>query len=205
MGIDIRDGQQMECITCGLCIDACNEVMDKLGRQRGLIGYYTLTDEKAERAGTGGKPVWRHILRPRTILYTSLWSLVGVGLVVGLFVRSPIDIDVSPVRNPLFVTLADGTIRNAYDLRLRNMHHEPRKFALSFTADAPLRLTIQGMDGFDVTVPADQTAEVRLYLDAAPGTAAAEARMTEARLWITDLHNADRASADTHFSGKAQE
>ena len=45
----------------------------------------------------------------------------------------------------------------------------------------------------------------RLYLDAAPGTAAAEAQMTEVRLWITDLHNADRASADTHFSGSVQE
>ena len=42
MGIDIRDGQQLECITCALCIDACDGVMDKLGRERGLIAYSTL-------------------------------------------------------------------------------------------------------------------------------------------------------------------
>jgi polyferredoxin len=203
MGIDIRNGQQMECITCGLCIDACDEVMDRLGRERGLIGYFTLTDEKAERAGGQARPVWRHVLRPRTILYTSLWSLVGVGLLVALFVRPAIEIDVSPVRNPLYVTLSDGTIRNAYDLRLRNKHHEARDFALSFAAGAPLRLHVEGDEDVTVTVPADRTAEVRLYLEAAPGTAAAQAQMTDLRLWITDLHNADRAHADTHFSGAA--
>ena len=44
MGIDIRDGQQLECITCALCIDACDNVMDKLGKERGLISYATLAD-----------------------------------------------------------------------------------------------------------------------------------------------------------------
>jgi polyferredoxin len=204
MGIDIRNGQQMECITCGLCIDACDEVMLKLGRPRGLIDYFTLEDEQKERAGGQAKNIWKHIFRPRTILYSTLWSLVGVGLLVALFVRSPIEIDVSPVRNPLYVTLSDGTIRNAYDLRLRNKHHEARDFALSFSAEAPLGLRIEGDEDVTVTVPADQTAEVRLYLEAAPGTAAAEAPMTDVRLWITDLHNADRAHADTHFSGVDQ-
>jgi polyferredoxin len=51
MGIDIRDGQQMACITCGLCIDACDEVMDRIGKPRGLIGYLALSDEVRERAG----------------------------------------------------------------------------------------------------------------------------------------------------------
>ena len=45
MGIDIRDGQQMECITCGLCIDACDEMMVKVGKERGLIDYLALKDE----------------------------------------------------------------------------------------------------------------------------------------------------------------
>jgi polyferredoxin len=204
MGIDIRNGQQMECITCGLCIDACDEVMGRLGRDRGLIGYFTLTDERAERAGGKARPLWRHVLRPRTILYTSLWSLVGMGLLAALFVRSPIDLDVSPVRNPLYVILSDGTIRNAYDLRLRNKHHEARDFALSFTTEAPLRLRLEGTEGVTVSVPPDRTAEVRLYLEAARGTGAAGAAMTPVRLWITDLHDADRAHADTHFSGASQ-
>src|SRR5690606_29935478 len=42
MGIDIREGPQLECITCALCIDACNDVMDRVGRPLGLIEYTTL-------------------------------------------------------------------------------------------------------------------------------------------------------------------
>ena len=41
MGIDIRDGAQLECINCGLCIDACDAIMRKVERPRGLIGYDT--------------------------------------------------------------------------------------------------------------------------------------------------------------------
>jgi polyferredoxin len=40
-GIDIRDGLQHECIGCAACIDACDEVMDKMAYPRGLIRYTT--------------------------------------------------------------------------------------------------------------------------------------------------------------------
>src|SRR5690606_10033992 len=120
MGIDIRDGQQMECITCGLCIDACNEVMDKICKPRGLIGYIALKDETRERAGKKPVNVWKHILRPRTLLYFTLWGGIGVALIVALFMRSPIDFNITPARDPLYVQLADGGIRNIYTLRLRN-------------------------------------------------------------------------------------
>ncbi len=103
MGIDIRDGQQMECITCGLCIDACDDIMAKTGKPRGLVDYFALKDEPAERAGGGQVPIWKHVFRPRTILYTSLWALVGVGLIIALLMRSSIDMTVAPVRNPQFV------------------------------------------------------------------------------------------------------
>ncbi len=73
MGIDIRNGQQMACITCALCIDACNDIMDKIGKPRGLIDYMALKDETAERAGSPPKPLMAHILRLRTMLYT-LWA-----------------------------------------------------------------------------------------------------------------------------------
>ena len=92
VGIDIRDGQQLECITCALCIDACDEIMEKIGKPRGLIDYMALSDEGRERAGEPPRNIWRHILRPRTILYTSLWSLVGLGLVFALFIRPVIDL-----------------------------------------------------------------------------------------------------------------
>ncbi len=108
VGIDIRDGQQMECITCGLCIDACDDIMEKIGKPRGLIDYLALSDEPRERAGEKPRTAWFHIFRLRTMMYTTLWALVGIGLVFALFIRPELDMTVAPVRNPTFVTLSDG-------------------------------------------------------------------------------------------------
>ena len=90
----------MECITCALCIDACDDVMDKIGKPRGLIDYFALSDEAAERGGSAPAPLWKHVLRPRTLLYTVMWAAIGAGLVYALFIRSDIEMTVSPVRDP---------------------------------------------------------------------------------------------------------
>ncbi len=203
MGIDIRNGQQLECITCALCIDACDDVMAKIGRPRGLIDYLALSDEPLERAGQPPASVWRHILRPRTILYFVLWSLIGVGLVWALFARSPIDLTVAPVRNPTYVTLADGAIRNTYDIRLRNQNNEARPFELSISAGAPLAISLEGEDDLTVSVPPDETLLQRVYVTAAPGTAPAEQARTDFRFWVEDTVSEDRAYQDTFFNGAA--
>ncbi len=204
VGIDIREGQQLECITCALCIDACDDVMDKIGKPRGLIDYMALTDETAERAGQPPKPIWKHILRPRTILYTVLWSLVGFGLVFALFIRPEIDMTVAPVRNPTFVTLSDGSIRNTYDVRLRNKNGEARPFQLSLTTDSLLDISREGGDDLVVEVPADETLLQRVYVTAPVGSPAATEDRTAFRLWVEDLENSERASTDTVFNGSAQ-
>ncbi len=200
MGIDIRDGQQLACITCALCIDACNDVMDRIGKPRGLVGYLALSDETAERAGRPPRAAWRHALRPRTILYTVLWGGVGLGLVAALFLRAEIGLDVSPVRNPTHVVLSDGTVRNTYDLRLRNMADGETTFRL--TADGPYRLALEGQTGTAVTVPASQTRAVRLYVSAASGSPEAEGHRTTLRLWVEDVLGDARQSTDTNFTGK---
>ncbi|WP_103259015.1 cytochrome c oxidase accessory protein CcoG [Tabrizicola aquatica] len=202
MGIDIRDGQQMACITCGLCIDACNDVMDKIGKPRDLIGYLALTDEVRERAGQPPKSVWAHVFRPRTVMYTVLWAGVGIGLVVALFLRSPIDVNVTPVRNPTYVTLSDGSIRNAYDLRLRNMHGADALFTLSVTSEEPLAIALEGVEGLTVTVPANETMSQRVYLTATPGSEAADDDRTEVRFWIAEEGTTNRVHHDTVFNGK---
>ncbi|MGB3179701.1 MAG: cytochrome c oxidase accessory protein CcoG [Albidovulum sp.] len=205
MGIDIRDGQQMECITCALCIDACDDVMTKIGKPRGLIDYLALADEPAERAGDLPKPILKHILRPRTILYTALWSLVGVGLLYALFIRSDIELTVSPIRNPTFVTQSDGSIRNIYDVRLRNKLGEDRVFHLSLTSDSPLLIDIEGIgDGSNVTVAADSTYLQRVYVTAPPDSPAANAPATALRLWVEDSSKGTRASKATTFNGKGK-
>ncbi len=119
MGIDIRDGQQMACITCGLCIDACDEIMDKIGKPRGLIDYMALTDETRERAGPPRSRLETCPAPAHDPLYTccggvgvAWWWRCSCGRISTSTCR--------PVRNPTFVTLSDGTIRNTYDIRLRN-------------------------------------------------------------------------------------
>jgi len=203
MGIDIRDGQQLECITCALCIDACDDVMARIGKPRGLIDYMALTDEVLERQGEAPRKLWKHILRPRTILYTVLWSLVGLGLLFALFIRSDIDMTVAPVRNPTYVVLADGSVRNTYEVRLRNKHGEDRPFKVSVTGDPALKLELEGTPYSTVTVPADSLKLQRLYLSAPPGSAPALAESSGVRLWVEDVTNGERAHKDTLFNGKA--
>lgn len=185
--------------------------MDKVGKPRGLIDYLALTDEARERSGQPPKSVWKHVFRPRTVLYTALWGGVGIALVVALFLRTEIDVNVTPVRNPTFVTLSDGAIRNTYDLRLRNKHGEDHWFAFSATTEGGeiFVLSLEGEDSLKVKVPANETKTQRLYLTAPAGSLAATRDRTELRLWIEDLGSdtkpgTDRVHKDTVFNGKAQ-
>ena len=204
MGIDIRDGQQLECITCGLCIDACDEMMDRVGKPRGLIGYIALKDEPLEREGQQHLPVAKHIFRPRTLMYTALWAGVGVALVVALFVRPDIDLTVRPVRNPTFVTLADGSIRNTYDVGIRNKNGDNRPFYFSLGDDTTLQIALEGVDGVSVVAPADTEYKQRLYVVAPKGSTEAMSDRTEIRIWITDGVTGERSYKDAVFNGRGQ-
>ena len=204
MGIDIRDGQQMECITCALCIDACDDVMERIGKPRGLIDYLALADEPAERAGKPPRPIWQHILRPRTILYTTLWSLIGFGLVFALFIRADIDLTVEAVRNPTYITLSDGSVRNTYNLRLRNKLGEPREFQISISSDQELSLELEGHDADRLFVPADTSEIQRVYVTAGPQDPASTTDVTDFRFWVEDVISGERAYRDNIFNGKAQ-
>ena len=204
-GIDIRDGQQMECITCALCIDACDDVMDRIGKPRGLIDYLALSDQEEEAKGKPAKRVWQHVLRFRTILYTTLWALIGVGLIFALFIRSDIEMTVAPVRNPTFVTLSDGTIRNIYDIRLLNKHGEDREFHLSLTSDEILRIELEGTSQRSLIVPANETFLQRVYVSARPTDPAATTDRTDLRFWVEDLVSGERAHKDAIFNGREQQ
>ena len=204
MGIDIRNGQQLECITCGLCIDACDDVMAKIGKPRGLIDYLAYTDETRERAGQPPRPVWKHIFRLRTMVYTGLWSLVGLGLVFMLFVRAEIDMTVAPIRNPQFVVMADGSIRNAYDVRLRNKHGDDRPFQIAVTGDPVLHVQLEGTSEDTVSVPANETALHRVYVVAPSGSVPANSQRLDIRFWVEDLVTGERVSSESVFNGAKQ-
>lgn len=205
MGIDIRDGQQLACITCALCIDACDDVMTKIGKPRGLIDYMALSDEAREKSGRSPRPIWSHIFRLRTMVYTGLWSTIGFLLVVALFVRQDIDVTVAPIRNPTFVTLSDGTIRNTYEVRLRNKNQQDRLFNVSVRGDVAYYLQLEGSKFQSITVPADSTLIQRVYVMAPVGSLPANSDVSDVRIWVKDLGNGDRAFKDTVFNGKVSQ
>ena len=205
MGIDIRDGQQLACITCALCIDACDDVMTKIGKPRGLIDYMALSDEAREKSGHSPRPIWSRIFRLRTMVYTGLWSAIGFLLVVALFVRQDIDVTVAPIRNPTFVTLSDGTIRNTYEVRLRNKNQQDRLFHVSVRGDVAYYLQLEGSKFQSITVPADSTLIQRVYVMAPVGSLPANSDVSDVRIWVEDLGNGDRAFKDTVFNGKVSQ
>ena len=144
MGIDIRNGAQLECINCGLCIDACNEVMDKVGRPRGLIAYDN--DAAVAARMRGEKPRYK-LIRSRTIYYAGALAVVGAVMLAGLLTRPTVALDVIRDRSPTFVRLSNGDIRNGYTLKIMNRSNAPATFHIDFAGPAGARLRGVGVRG----------------------------------------------------------
>jgi len=122
-GIDIRHGLQLECIACTQCIDACNGVMSRLGRERNLIGYRSLV------ALEGLRPA--RLLRPRVVAYATLLVGFAVAFAVLLGNRLPMELTVAHNRDSLFTRTADGRVGNAFTLHVENRDRSERVFHLS--------------------------------------------------------------------------
>ena len=127
-GIDIRDGLQLECIGCALCVDACNDVMDRIGRPRNLIAYDSARN--IELRGKAQQPRYR-ILRARTLIYACLITLVGSVMLFGLMTRALTDLTIQRDRSALFVTLSDGSVRNTYTVKIHNKTNYPQLYTLA--------------------------------------------------------------------------
>ena len=115
-GIDIRKGLQYQCISCGLCVDACNNIMDSVGFPKGLIRYDSEINIESKNPG---KP---HLewLRLRTLGYGAAILVMVSVLVYNIATRSEIELSIQPVRQPLFVVLSNGDIRNRYQIHITN-------------------------------------------------------------------------------------
>jgi cytochrome c oxidase accessory protein FixG len=162
VGIDIRDGLQMTCIGCGLCIDACDEIMTKIGRPTGLVKFDTQTNQVA--VATTGKPAKYRLLRPRTILYALMMVVIAGMIAAGLMLRPGLEITVLRDRAPLFAVLSDGSVRNAYTFKIANMTREPRDYTLSVEGLADTTMFTAG--------ERQEQAVTALRLTAAPDTVA---------------------------------
>jgi len=163
-GIDIRDGLQYMCIGCGACIDACDQVMDKMHYDTGLIRY---TSGRAVTERLGSAQVRRRLLRPRILIYTAVLGLVALGLAVSLATRNPLRVDVMRDRGMLGREVPGGYIENVYRLQLINMAEEGLTLHVqvkSELADMQLRLVVE--QGATQTGTAQISAD-QLHLDGA--------------------------------------
>ena len=207
MGIDIRDGNQLECITCALCIDACDGVMEKVGTPKGLISYSTLRNYNASVAGHPSKPNWHVMLRARTVIYSTLWLLIGVAMVTSLLMRDRLGLDVVADRNPLFVTLADGSARDGYTIKILNMEARPRRFLLSLHGLDGASLSSPDLDepkgdGFEIAVEADKLRQVKVFLEVPPDELKHEPEEFDFRVReVTQGETAETAEARAIFHG----
>ena len=129
-GIDIRDGLQYMCIGCGACIDACDQVMDKLEYPNGLIRY---TSERSIQEGLSVKETRSHIFRPRILIYSTLMLILMSVFVIALGMRNPLRMDIMRDRGALSRELATGEIENVYRIQVMNSSEFPMALGLTVT------------------------------------------------------------------------
>jgi cytochrome c oxidase accessory protein FixG len=138
-GIDIRHGLQYECIGCAACIDGCDQVMDKMGYPHGLIRY---TTENAVHGAYADRQILRHVMRPRTLIYSGVLLAIVAAFFVLLFIRVPLKVDVIRDRTAMVRETSDGRIENIYRLQVMNTAEVPRKLVIS----------VKGIDGLELVV-----------------------------------------------------
>jgi len=155
-GIDIRNGTQMECINCTACIDACDAVMDKIARPRGLIRYASLNSIE------GGQ---RFQVTPRMIGYAVVLCVLSGLLAFLVFTRSIVDTTLLRAPGALFQETTAGNFENIYTLKLIN----------KTTRDLPVQLKLENivgklavMGGKKLIVPKEQLAQSSILVELAP-------------------------------------
>ncbi len=164
VGIDIRDGLQLECIGCSLCIDACDEIMEKIDRPKGLIAFDT--DANIQRRLKGEKSRF-NLIRPRTVIYAVLFSVVGLIMLVALINRQTLDMNVLRDRQPNYVMLSDGSVRNGYTIKVLNKAAEPRELTLIAEQLPSPVIAVAGQrqdEEIVLNAPADETIDFKVYV-----------------------------------------
>jgi cytochrome c oxidase accessory protein FixG len=158
-GIDIRNGLQYMCIGCAACIDACDQVMEKMDYPKGLIRYST---QNAIDGVYPDKEITRHVFRPRTLFYTAVLSAIIIAFLVTLAQRVPLRVDVIRDRLTLSRESASGGIENIYRLQIINMDNQGHRYTISAKGIDGLKVT----QGTSADIPALGTVDVNVTLEA---------------------------------------
>ncbi|MFN3609715.1 MAG: cytochrome c oxidase accessory protein CcoG [Hyphomonas sp.] len=200
MGIDIRDGAQLECIHCALCIDACDDIMKKVDRPTGLIAYDT--DAAVEARACGQKPRYS-LLRTRTVLYAVLIAALSILMLWGYTSKSTYEFNVLKDRSPPFIRLSDGRIRNGYTLKLVNKSTDSRSVDVSVLGLPDMDFEIIGLGDapkggtLQLSTPPHGVDRFRLLVTASPEGLPARTTLT---VQIKDVATGETAVADAPFT-----
>ena len=203
-GVDIRKGQQLACIGCALCIDACAGVMDRVGLPRGLITYDSIANQIARQKG---EPSTLRPVRPRTIAYVAILALVVAVMTFSMATRSRVEINVLKDRAPLFVRLTDGSIRNSYTYKVLNMERQAKTFELSIDGIENAQLRVIGSedewtDLAKLPVKPDAVGSFRVLVRA--DRARLDGKSSDLTLVLEDKSNGAVHEYDAAFSGPAR-
>ncbi len=165
-GIDIRKGLQYECIGCAACVDACDEVMGRMGYAKGLVRYDT---QNGMALGLSGADRLRRIFRPRVLVYFGVLLAIVGALATSLALRVPFKVDVVRDRASLARVVDNGQVENLYRLQVMNATESPQRYRIH--AEGLEGLTLQGRA--DLVVAPAEARWITLALRVPPEKAAA--------------------------------
>lgn len=164
-GIDIRDGLQMECIGCGLCIDACNSVMEKLARPLYLIGYDSITSTYSKQHNLSTR---RKIFSAKTTLFAIVFVIISGALLYALSIKAPYNMTIAHDRGSLFTVLPDGSVRNRYTIKIFNRSAASLNLKLQVLNLPKAKIKIQGLgeyqDYYMLSIAPEEEKEVTLFI-----------------------------------------
>jgi len=141
-GIDIRNGTQLECVNCTACIDACDDVMVKINKPKGLIRY---SSYNAIQDGT------LKLFTPRVAGYSIV--LIALMSLLTFFISTRKDIEMTVLKAPgtLYSKTDDGQITNLYNIEFINKTFED--VPLELKIESPAGASFLRVGGPDITVP----------------------------------------------------
>jgi cytochrome c oxidase accessory protein FixG len=143
-GIDIRNGTQLECVNCTACIDACDDVMIKIGKPKGLIRFASYNSIKDGIL---------QLINARVIGYSFvLFALLNL-LAFTLLTRTDVETTVLKVPGTLYQKTDDGYITNLYNIEFVNKTFE--EMSLSIKVESPEVASINRVDGSSIIIPAE--------------------------------------------------
>ncbi|NOT38364.1 MAG: cytochrome c oxidase accessory protein CcoG [Saprospiraceae bacterium] len=152
-GIDIRNGNQMECVACTACIDACNEVMDAVNLPKGLIRYASENELES-----GKKLTFNTRMKAYTVVLSILVLIIGFLV----FSRDDVDVFISKVKGQLYQENPDGTLSNLYDVKIFNK--TKRDATIKLVPENYANASIQGIGTDQLVVKGEQMIDYKLFI-----------------------------------------